>query len=475
MSTKTSSSVKLLHLNQDVLHEIFGYLDRHHLCFSVRNVCKAMKIHVESFLPASEKFAFVDQSNSNLYYICIDIFHIFKGKSNLSMLGRKVRKVLPDFSWPKSINNSRESVTFVEPIGFFGGVMQERIIVGYFCVEKISKPKSLHCLWERLGRKRSSIRRFCKLLPYLYEYEESTKAWKSILPHKKEHMGYIKYEHKVQGDLSFSKVGNTFIVGLRMKASCQLNEVGDPVYAWMDSQIAKFHFYTIKDPSYVVKDNRSMIEYSVSFFEVPPQIKEEKLYYTVSLKDSNQKIAGHYNDNMYFHGFNQSNGDHNFFICPLQSRLFRLNALNEEIRFHKLPVREGRKKSVSFKLKSNIYTITLFENKFNWHNFNPELKERPILPRILQPRLKFTTKTVSAFECDRYDIDRDEYFTSEFEIPNRINDIYSAETDVNESYALILTNIGLIPFTTKNGFEYGIETEDRWINLESINRIYLQD
>ena len=49
------------------------------------------------------------------------------------------------------------------------------------------------------------------------------------------------------------------------------------------------------------------------------------------------------------------------------------------------------------------------------------------------------------------------------------------ETDSNESYALILTNVGLIPFTTKNGFEYGIETEDRWIDLESINRIYLQD
>ena len=65
MSAKTSNSVKLHHLNQDVLHEIFGYLDRHHLCFSVRNVCKAMKIHVESFLPASEKFVFVDQSSSN--------------------------------------------------------------------------------------------------------------------------------------------------------------------------------------------------------------------------------------------------------------------------------------------------------------------------------------------------------------------------------------------------------------------------
>ena len=149
-----------------------------------------------------------------------------------------------------------------------------------------------------------------------------------------------------------------------------------------------------------------------------------------------------------------------------------MNALNDEVRYHKLPLREGGKyyfcstlkKSITFKLKSNIYTIGLFEDI-----------RRKILPIRLQTSSKLSVDYFKTLECDRYDIERDEYFASENEIPSFINDVYSVETDSNESYALILTNVGLIPFTTKNGFEYGIETEDRWIDLENINRIYLQD
>ena len=469
MLTKTSSFVTLLDLHQDVLHEIFRYLDRNHLCFSVRHVCKAMKIHVESFMPAIEKFMLVDQSGSNRLFMTILVIYMFKRRYYPPLLYMKVKSVFP---LPKPVNNSKESITCVELIGNFGGLINERLIAGYFCVEKVAKPKSLHSLWERLGQKRSPFRRFCRLIPYLYEYEESTKAWKSVPPHKKGKIGYMIYDHRVKGELSFSRVGNAIIVGLRMKANCQLNEVGDPVYAWMESHIAKFHFYATKDSYKNIKDNRSMIEYSVSYFGIPSQIKGDNFYCTVSSKNSKQEVPGHDNDNIYLHGFNIINGDHNFFICQLQSRLFKLNALNDEVRYHKLPLREGGKyyfcstlkKSITFKLKSNIYTIGLFEDI-----------RRKILPIRLQTSSKLSVDYFKTLECDRYDIERDEYFASENEIPSFINDVYSVETDSNESYALILTNIGLIPFTTKNGFEYGIETEDRWINLESINRIYLQD
>ena len=243
---------------------------------------------------------------------------MFKGRSNPSFLYDRVDRKFP---LPEQNNNSKESVTWVEPIGFFGGVIQERVIAGYFCVEKISKPRSLHYLWERFGRKRSSLRRFSRLVPYLYEYEESTDTWKSILPHKREQIECIKYEHKVQGELSFSQVGNAIIVGLRMKANCKLNEVGDPVYTWKESRIAKFHFHTIiKDSLNIMRGNRSMIEYSLRLFGIPSQIEGENLYYTVSSKNSNPDTADLQNENIYLHGFNIINREHNFFICQLRNQ-----------------------------------------------------------------------------------------------------------------------------------------------------------
>ena len=90
------------------------------------------------------------------------------------------------------------------------------------------------------------------------------------------------------------------------------------------------------------------------------------------------------------------------------------------------------------------------------HDSYPETERydgrRRILPRILHLSAEFLVNDL--WKCDRYDIDRDEYFPSDIDIPRVINDIYSAETDSSESYALILTDVGLIKFTTKNGFEY---------------------
>ena len=442
MATKTSRSVKLLDLNQDVLHEIFGYIDRNHLYFCVKNVCQAMKIHVESFMPAKERFMIVDQYHSSQYFINIISAYMFKGRSSPLLLCLRAK---PAFPLSKPMNNSKESVTWVEPIGYFGGLIQERVIVGYFCVEKIAKPKSLHYLREKLGRKQSTLRRFSRLVPYLYEYEESTNAWKNILPHKREQMVCREYQHKVHGELSFSVIGNAIIVGLSMKSSCQWKEVGDPNYAWSESLIAKFHFYNIKDSYNIAKYNISSIEYSVSIFALPSQIIGDKMYHTVSLKNPNQMIPS-YDNYIYLYGFNIINGCNNFFICQLQSKLFKLNALDDGVRYHKLPIREGRKKCVSFKLRNNIYTIGLYENSVK------------LPPRREHQREEFFREflytCVSTWYCDRYDIDKDEFYASENEIPSFISDVYGAETALNESYAFILTNVGLIPFSNENGFEY---------------------
>ena len=437
MSIEKSRSIGLLDLNQDVLHEIFGYIERNHLYFSVKNVCRAMKLHVESFMPASKKLMLVDEASSNQNFISIVIVYMFKGKSHPPLLYQRFKSPLPS---PKPVINSKESVTWVEPIGHFGGVIKERVIAGFFCVEKIAKPKSLHYLWEKLGRKRSPVRRFCRLVQYLYEYEEPTNSWKSIQPYKNRQMVCPQYDHKVQGSLSFSVVGNTFIVGIRMTSNTQWNGVGEPIFAWTESRIAKFDFYTMKDSSNAVTNNKLDIEYSVSFFKFPSQIQGETWFYTASLKNSNQSKPDSYNNNIYLHGFNIINGHHNFFICKLQSRMFKLNVLNDEVRYHKLPRREYRKKNISFNLKGNIFIIGLCENKV-----------------MLPPRRNPTTElwySYRTWKCDSYDIDQDEYYASVHEIPNYVNDIHYAETVSNESYALILTNVGLIKFSIENGFEY---------------------
>ena len=99
-----------------------------------------------------------------------------------------------------------------------------------------------------------------------------------------------------------------------------------------------------------------------------------------------------------------------------------------------------------FKLRNNIYIIGLYENR-----------ARLLVSRIHQGEdsfREFLNNYVSTWHCDRYDIVKDEFCASEHEIPSFISDVYDAETALNESYAFILTNVGLIPFSSENGFEY---------------------
>ena len=88
------------------------------------------------------------------------------------------------------------------------------------------------------------------------------------------------------------------------------------------------------------------------------------------------------------------------------------------------------KKCVSFKLKNNIYVIGLFED------------------------LNFDYYGHPYWRCDRFDIEKNEYEKSRRLIPFYVKQIFSATTDSSESYALILTDYGLLTFTEDNGFKY---------------------
>ena len=56
------NSVNLMDLHSDVLYEIFELLERKHLYFCVRHVCKAMRKHVDSYMSLTGKFMFCEQS-----------------------------------------------------------------------------------------------------------------------------------------------------------------------------------------------------------------------------------------------------------------------------------------------------------------------------------------------------------------------------------------------------------------------------
>ena len=79
------------------------------------------------------------------------------------------------------------------------------------------------------------------------------------------------------------------------------------------------------------------------------------------------------------------------------------------------------------KLKGNLYTIVTEHNQ--------------------------TVYTEKSLRCDRYNIGEDKYYREDRVIPSFIKVVYNVEASSNESYALLLTNVGLIHFTEENGFE----------------------
>ena len=130
-------SVKLLDLHQDVLYEIFEKLERQHLYLHVRHVCKAMKQHVDSYMSLAAKFMLCDQLHYDQTFT--RIAYIFKTNSSPFLMDLRKTSAIP---LPISPNSLREISNGFEFIGSFGGVIKGKIIVGYYCKERIVKIES---------------------------------------------------------------------------------------------------------------------------------------------------------------------------------------------------------------------------------------------------------------------------------------------------------------------------------------------
>ena len=122
-----------------------------------------------------------------------------------------------------------------------------------------------------------------------------------------------------------------------------------------------------------------------------------------------------------------------FFFCQLEPKHCTFDVMNTMVRYHSLEKQDQARKCVSFKLKSNIYVIGLFGIPQDDHIIHP------------------------FWRCDRFDIEKEKYHKCCHLIPSYIKEVYSlysAATDSSESYALILTDVGLLTFTEDNGFKY---------------------
>ena len=141
--------------------------------------------------------------------------------------------------------------------------------------------------------------------------------------------------------------------------------------------------------------------------------------------------------NICLHGFTLIKEIPHFFFCPLEPKHSTFDVMNKMIRYYSLKKIDQARKCVSFKLKSNIYVIGLFG-----------------IPQVDHIMERCGDVYDPFWRCDRFDIEKEKYHKQCHLIPSYIKEVFSAATDFSESYALILTDVGLLTFTEDNGFKY---------------------
>ena len=198
-----------------------------------------------------------------------------------------------------------------------------------------------------------------------------------------------------------------------------------------DFEIVEFQVRSSKRVSNVLLENNHQSGFGYLFhsFKAPYVIKGEKIYGTINLTALDSPMTEYGKKNVWLNGFTLINEITNFFFCQL--------GLEDctKVRYHSLSQRDPAYKCVSFKLKSKIYVIGMF------FSFDFDTYLRPY------------------WRCDCFDIEKDEYQKSCHLICSDVSmmsgvRIFSVATDPSESYALILTNYGLLTFTEENGFKY---------------------
>ena len=451
MSEIYKSSLELHDLCEDVFHIILGYIPRMHVYFSVRNVCKAMRQKVDAFTGfISEVGKFVVATRykplkDNLASF-VTIFYIIKTKSHPYLMHIKF---LPDLPPPAMLTylklktleemnerfiRMRESVIYMET---FGGIINGKLIMGYYCKQQVLKKVEMESpgLMGKFKHERKIFQESYRLVPYIFVYEEAVNEWNDITPNVTK---LLECESNTTCKLSFCVVDKAILVGLFLSSTGrQGKEVwikGSPT----EFRLVRFQFPDINDfhPKYSIQAN-----YSINLFKLPYDIRVKEYPY-FSFEWSNQLILNQNYEAILPQGYNY------FFFCQVEKQAValeadqksssgmekpsRLDIFNNEVFNHLLFGGHYLDNSVSFKLKNSLYIASSRQQYVIEDGF----------------RIKWNLR------FDRYIIKEDRYHENiSVSIPSEIDWISGAVADLNQNYAFLVTNVGLIVFTEENGFE----------------------
>ena len=167
MSGITSSSIHLFDLHRDIFFEILGYLDKLHL-FRVRSICKAMRKVVYEFVSLKGKFLIANRVDDECQRFpgqrFAYVLYTFRTRFNRYFLHSKVISELP--LPPSAVHTQPMLDCPKEYIGTFGGLINRKIVAGYFFIEKqerVTKEKA-RGLRLRLGRMVKVTRVYYRLI-----------------------------------------------------------------------------------------------------------------------------------------------------------------------------------------------------------------------------------------------------------------------------------------------------------------------
>ena len=151
--------MKFLDLNEDVLREIFLYLDYDEVFYTLGNVCKQLKNTVDNYIKLGGVFLLCSVPG-----MPSKLLHIFERNSRIVSICSKLGPALPR---PSLVGSLESNVTF--DIGSFGCRLKEKNVVGVYYTENV---RHLHLRANNI----TDTEKFC----YFHEYDPRKNIWVPI-------------------------------------------------------------------------------------------------------------------------------------------------------------------------------------------------------------------------------------------------------------------------------------------------------
>ena len=355
-----------------------------------------------------------------------EILYVFKQNGKVVSISSKTASALPH---PLSsyVIDELQIHTCME-ISFFGTVINERIIAGYYCKEHWQEKvtRVTRSLWTKLRSRHRSERTGYRLVPYLYEFDSIKGQWLPILPSD---LQPVIYQNDIDCDLSFCGTKDSILVGLHINKGGEYG-IGDD----FDYKIACFRFDILAQHDSKSSDI-SNLNYIMSFLEFPMNPKEATIPLVITAAEPLEHISDDANSTIRENCMVQLELNEILLLGILESRETRIQRLwlgklrtdDFNIIWRKLsvqPLREMRRKPICFKLQNNVYIMERFGVTSN--------------------------SCMQDFKCERYNLNEEKYYAFDQELPICVKSVHAVVTDTEETFALIL---GAVEVCDPDGFD----------------------